>query len=83
MTVRTCELSVEKKQADSYEVTVTNPSDKVAFMIRLTAKDAKGNLVCPAYWSDNYLTLAPGESRNITCRMPSLAKDAKVTIQAE
>ena len=83
MTVRTCELSVEKKQADSYEVTVTNPSDKVAFMIRLTAKDSKGNLVCPAYWSDNYLTLAPGESRNITCRMPSLPKDAKVTIQAE
>lgn len=86
MTVRTCEMSVIGKDLSSeplYEVKVSNPSDKVAFMIRLTAKDAKGNLVCPAYWSDNYLTLAPGESRNITCRMPSLKKDAKVTIQVE
>ena len=81
MTVRTCELSVEKKQADSYEVTVTNPSDKVAFMIRLTAKDSKGNLVCPAYWSDNYLTLAPGETKTVTCNLPSLEGGATINIQ--
>ncbi len=86
MTVRNCQLLVIRKETASgslYEVKVSNPTDKVAFMVRLTAKDSKGNLICPAYWSDNYLTLAPGESRNITCRMPSLAKDAKVTILGE
>ena len=86
MTIRNCQLLVIRKEAASgslYEVKVSNSTDKVAFMVRLTAKDSEGNLICPAYWSDNYLTLAPGESRNITCRMPSLAKDAKVTIQGE
>jgi len=51
----------------------------VAFMIRLTAKN-EGELICPAYWSDNYLTLAPGETRTVTCRMPSLTDKTKVEI---
>ena len=78
---KSCELSVKPSSEGLYEATVSNPSDKVAFMIRLTAKDQNGELICPAYWSDNYLTLAPGESRTVTCRMPSLAADTKVNIQ--
>ena len=50
------ELSV-KPTDEGYEATVSNKTEKVAFMIRLTAKDEQGQLVCPAYWSDNYLTL--------------------------
>ena len=64
---------------DGYQVQVSNPTDKVAFMIRLTAKN-EGELICPAYWSDNYLTLAPGETRTVTCRMPSLTDKTKVEI---
>ena len=64
---------------DGYQVQVSNPTDKVAFMIRLTAKN-QGELICPAYWSDNYLTLAPGETRTVTCRMPSLTDKTKVEI---
>ena len=64
-----------------YEVTVTNPTDKVAFMVRLTARDTTGELFCPAYWSDNYLTLAPGETRTITCRIPSIPLTTKVLIR--
>ena len=78
---KSCELSVKPSSEGLYEATVCNPSDKVAFMIRLTAKDQHGELICPAYWSDNYLTLAPGESRTVTCRMPSLASDTAVNIQ--
>jgi exo-1,4-beta-D-glucosaminidase len=81
MSTRTCELSVKPGAEGLYEATVSNPSDKVAFMVRLTAKDQNGDLICPAYWSDNYLTLAPGESRTVTCRMPSLAADTTVNIQ--
>lgn len=84
MTVRTCELSVSRKEAESgllYEVKVSNPTDKVAFMVRLTAKDSKGNLACPAYWSDNYLTLAPGETKTVTCNLPSLEGGATINIQ--
>ena len=81
MSTKHVELSVKPSSEGLYEATVSNPSDKVAFMVRLTAKDPKGELICPAYWSDNYLTLAPGESRTVTCRMPSLAADTTVNIQ--
>lgn len=76
-----CELSSKLSQQGLYEVTVSNPTDKAAFMVRLTAKGEDGELICPAYWSDNYLTLAPGESRTVTCRMPSLPDNAAVSIQ--
>ena len=81
MRTKHVELSAKPLSEGLYEATVSNPSDKVAFMVRLTAKDQKGELICPAYWSDNYLTLAPGESRTVTCRMPSLAADTTVNIQ--
>ena len=74
-----CEIDVNKGE-DDYRVTVYNPTDKVAFMVRLTARDKQGNLICPAYWSDNYLTLAPGESRTVTCRMSSITDKTEVEI---
>lgn len=70
MCAKSCELSVSKSDG-VYKLTVSNPTDKVAFMVRLTAKDQHGELICPAYWSDNYLTLAPGEKRSVTCRLPA------------
>ena len=83
MCTRTCELSVKSSEKGLYEVTVSNPSDKVAFMIRLTAKDQNCELICPAYWSDNYFSLAPGDSRSVTCQIPTLPADSKVCIEME
>jgi exo-1,4-beta-D-glucosaminidase len=34
----------------------------------LKAKDAEGNLVVPAYWSDNFFALLPGQTKTITCK---------------
>ena len=79
----TCEVSVKTSTGHVYEVTVSNPSDKVAFMISLKAKDQNGGLICPAYWSDNYFSLAPGDSRTVTCELPELAADTKVSIDME
>ena len=81
MCTSTCDLSIKSSEKGLYEVTVNNPSDKVAFMIRLTAKDQNGVLICPACWSDNYLTLAPGEVRKVTCQVPSLQDNTTVSIQ--
>ena len=81
MCTRSCDVTVKETGSD-YEVTVSNPSDKVAFMIRLTAKDANGALICPAYWSDNYLTLAPGEKRTVVCKTHALHKNSAVIIEA-
>ena len=64
------QLTFKQISKEQYEVTVSNPTDKVAFMIRLTAKDEQGQLICPAYWSDNYLILAPGETRVVSLKTP-------------
>ena len=78
----TCQLTT--KQIDGgYEITLRNPSQTVAFFQRLMVKDAKGTLVCPAYWSDNYVTLAPGETRVITCMLPTTDKAAAVRFEVE
>ena len=75
---------LESKRIDNgYELTLTNPSSTIAFFQRLIVKDATGTLVCPAYWSDNYISLAPGESRTITCMLPTMDKNAEVQFEVE
>lgn len=83
----TCRLSLKSVTARDgspcYELTLSNPSPTVAFFQRLLVKDADGMLVCPAYWSDNYVTLAPGETRTITCTLPSSDKHGQVHFEVE
>ena len=52
---------------DGNKVTLTNKSDVIAYQNVLKAKDAEGNLVVPAYWSDNFFPLLPGQSKTVTC----------------
>ena len=48
-------------------VTLTNPSKSLAFFIRLKVdKGAKGEEILPVVWEDNYISLRPGEKREIT-----------------
>ncbi|HET8667621.1 MAG TPA: beta galactosidase jelly roll domain-containing protein [Terriglobales bacterium] len=48
-------------------VRVKNPSKSLAFMVRARVlKTARGEDILPVRWSDNYLTLMPGEEREIT-----------------
>ena len=86
----TCQLTSKrdnsqrsKVNGQKYELTITNSSPTVAFFQRLVVRDAKGTLVCPAYWSDNYVTLAPGEKRTITCLLPMTDNDADVHFEIE
>ncbi len=46
-------------------VKLDNPSDKPVLEIKLTLVDDKGNRILPAYYSDNYVSLMPGESRSV------------------
>ena len=50
------------------KVTLTNKSGVIAYMNILKAKDASGRLVAPAYWSDNFFPLLPGETKVVTCK---------------
>lgn len=50
-----------------FEVKVHNPTDKIAFFIEFMLVDEKtGEPVLPVFWSDNYISLLPGEQRTLT-----------------
>ena len=67
------------KTADGLEVTLENKSSVVAFFIRLALKDAAGEYIVPAYWSDNLVTLQPGQALTFTCKA-EVPKGATVTV---
>jgi exo-1,4-beta-D-glucosaminidase len=57
-------------------VTLENPSKSVAFFVRLKVNKGKsGEEVLPALWQDNYVSLLPGEKREVaaTYRVADLA----------
>ena len=54
--------------ADGYSVTLENKSGAVVPFNILKAKDADGNLAVPAFWSDNFFALLPGQTKTVTCK---------------
>jgi exo-1,4-beta-D-glucosaminidase len=53
-------------------VTVKNPGPSVAFFVRLRVlKSPDGAQILPSMWSDNYVSLLPGETRTLTARWRS------------
>jgi hypothetical protein len=55
----------------SVDITLFNAGPTPALMARLTLLDAAGNRVLPAYYSDNYVSLLPGETRTIQAHCPA------------
>ena len=50
-----------------FKVKLVNNSDKIAFFINTKMVDKKsGNSILPVLWSDNYVSLLPGETRVLT-----------------
>ena len=47
-----------------------NSSDALAFQIRAAARTPSGGLIAPVLWSDNWIELTPGESRELTAQLP-------------
>lgn len=69
-----------------FELEVHNPSDKIAFFIDFMLVDEKtGEPVLPVFWSDNYITLMPGENRvltgNATKNQAMVMKDLKIVMK--
>ena len=61
-------IRTERKGEESVtHVTVENPSQTLAFFVRLKLNQgAKGEEVLPVIWEDNYMSLLPGEKREVT-----------------
>lgn len=67
-------MTVEQTETDGltdFEVTLTNESDKISYMNAISIKNAGGELIVPAFWSDNYITLMPGCTRVLHCTVDS------------
>jgi len=65
------------------QVTVENPTSKLAFMVHLMiTKGQGGDEVLPILWEDNYFTLFPGEKRDLAARysVESLGGAAPVVV---
>lgn len=76
------QLSMETKRTETgYDVTLTNQADVLAYQNILKALDAQGNLIPGALWSDNFLTLLPGESRTLQCVLPEGVEAAKIGLE--
>ena len=56
-----------KNEEEITHVTVENPSKTLAFFVRLKLNKGKGGEeILPVVWQDNYISLLPGEKREIT-----------------
>ena len=58
----------EKKGNESItRVMLENPSKNVAFFVRLKVNKGKGGEeILPIVWQDNYISLLPGEKRDVS-----------------
>jgi hypothetical protein len=79
----TLNMTSEKISDNIFPVTVSNPSDETAFFIRLKVCNSSNEQVLPAFLSENYFTLMPGESRKVEvdlslCNIP--AKQSKLKV---
>lgn len=54
----------------SMRVTLANHSATPALEAKLTLVDSAGQRILPAFYSDNYVSLLPGESRTLTIEWP-------------
>ena len=63
------EKSIKELKAGEFEITLklTNTTDKLAFFVEAELNDGK-DAVTPVFWSDNYVSLPPKESKTITVK---------------
>jgi hypothetical protein len=77
--VMTLDVQVERRDGDGkvfLDVTLKNPGPQVALMAHLQLhRGASSQRVLPAYYTGNYISLAPGEVKTVT--IESAASDLK------
>jgi hypothetical protein len=63
-------------------VRIRNSGSAPALMVKLILKDAvTGERILPAYYSENYVSLLPGEERVVTVEFPAGAGKAAIGLR--
>ena len=67
VTLKTANRTERRGDEAVTHVTMENPSKNLAFFVRLkVSKGAGGEEILPVIWEDNYISLLPGEKREVT-----------------
>ncbi|MCL2487645.1 MAG: glycoside hydrolase N-terminal domain-containing protein [Oscillospiraceae bacterium] len=61
----------DKNGNKCFSVTLTNNTAAPALMVHLRTVDSAGERMLPVYYSDNYVSLMPGESKTVTAEIDS------------
>jgi exo-1,4-beta-D-glucosaminidase len=65
--LRVADRTERKGDEAIIHVAIENPSKSIAFFVRLKVdKGEKGEEILPVVWQDNYISLLPGEKREVT-----------------
>src|SRR6266851_364013 len=65
--LKATERSERKGEDENTHITLENPTKSLAFFVRLKLDKGKGGEeILPVLWQDNYVSLLPGEKREIT-----------------
>jgi len=65
--LKVTERNERKGEDEVTHVTVENPTKDLAFFVRLKVDKGKGGEeILPVLWQDNYVSLLPGDKREIT-----------------
>jgi len=68
------DLSASRGADGVIRVTARNAGKSIAFMVHLRLTNGKGGEdLTPVFWEDNYFSLLPGESREISARYHAVA----------
>ena len=75
-------IKEKKGNADhEWNLRMTNSSGRIAFFVRPQLM-SQGEEVLPSFWSNNYFTLAPGESTELSVSCPSVKlKDSEPVLR--
>jgi len=74
------EVSVKKASTDKLVASITNTGTETAFFMRLKLSHKNGGeLMLPVFVEDNYLTLFPGESRQLGIDLSHLEEDVRIS----
>jgi len=49
-------------------VEIENPSETIALLAQFALCDNNKEIIYPVFWSDNYLSILPGEKKTLTCK---------------
>jgi exo-1,4-beta-D-glucosaminidase len=66
-----------KQRRPEIRLLLENKSSTLAFQLSAAARTVSGDLIAPVYWSDNWIELAPGESRTLTATFSDQSEPAK------